>query len=125
MTALLWSTELAIAEIEQQNKALLHEPNNLEVSLRCANRPRANAKLDADRAESTLEISECVTFDLFEENKEVKQQLDDATSKAESLQSELLGSNKTNNLLKRKPDEYDLANKRFQESLNKKATQIK
>ena len=47
------------------------------------------------------------------------------TSKAESLQSELLESNKTNILLKKKLDEYDLANKRFQESLNKKAAQIK
>ena len=47
------------------------------------------------------------------------------TSKAESLQSELLQSNKTNILLKKKLDEYDLANKRFQESLNKKVAQIK
>ena len=66
-----------------------------------------------------------MTSDLFEENKEVKQQLDEATSKAESLQSELLQSNKTNILLKKKLDEYYLANKRFQESLNKKAAHIK
>ena len=57
--------------------------------------------------------------------KEVKQQLEGVTSKAESLQSELLESNKTNILLKKKLDEYDLANKQFQESLNKKAAQIK
>ena len=66
-----------------------------------------------------------MTSDLFEENKEFKQLLEEVTSKAESLQSELLESNKTNILLKKKLDEYDLANKRFQESLNKKAAQIK
>ena len=47
------------------------------------------------------------------------------TSKTESLQSELLESNKTNILLKKKLDEYDLAKKHFKESLNKKAAQIK
>ena len=104
---------------------MLAELNNLKVSLNCANRSRANAKINADRAESKLEISERVTSDLFEENKEVKQQLEEVTSKAESLQSELLEANKTNILLKKKLDDYDLANKRFQESLNKKATQIK
>ena len=61
-----------------------------------------------------------LTSDLFEENKEVKQQLKEVTSIAESLQSELLESNKTNILLKKKLDEYDLANKRFQECLKKK-----
>ena len=71
-----------------------------------------------------MEISEGVTSDLVEENKEVKQHLDEATSKAESLQSELLQSNKTSILLKQKLDENDLAKKRFQESLNKKASQI-
>ena len=125
LTKSLWETEFAIAEFEQQNKNLLIELNNLKVSLRCANRSRANAKINADRAESKLEISERVTSDLFEENKEVKQQLEEVTSKAESLQSELLEANKTNILLKKKLDDYDLANKRFQESLNKKATQIK
>ena len=125
LTASLWETEFAIAEFEQQNKNLLIELNNLKVSLRCANRSRANAKINADRAESKLEISERVTSDLFEENKEVKQQLEEATSKAESLQSELLEANRTNILLKQKLDEYDLANKRFQESLTKKTTQIK
>ena len=117
LTASLWETEFAIAEFEQQNKNLLAELSNLKVSLKCANRSRANAKINADRAESKLEISERVTSDLFEENKEVKQRLDEATYKAES--------NKTNILLKKKLDEYDLANKRFQESLNKKAAQIK
>ena len=125
LTASLWDTKFAIAEFEQQNKNLLIELNNLKVSLRCANRSRANAKINADRAESKLEISERVTFDLFEENKEVKQQLEEATSKAESLQSELLEANKTNILLKQKLDEYDLANKRFHESLTKKTNQIK
>ena len=100
----LWETEFAIADFEQQNKSLLIELNNLKVSLNCANRSRANAKINADRAEPKLEISERVTSDLFEENKEVKQQLDEATSKAESLQSELLESNKTNILLKKKLD---------------------
>ena len=116
--------KFAIAEFEQQNKSLLIELNNLKVSLNCANRSRANAKINADRAESKLEISERVTSDFFEENKEVKQQIDEATSKADSLQSELLESNKTNIFLNKKLDEYDLANKRFQESL-KKAAQIK
>ena len=125
LTKSLWETEFAIAEFEQQNRNLLAELNNLKVSLNCANRSRANAKINADRAESKLEISERVTSDLFEENKEVKQQLEEVTSKAESLQSELLEANKTNILLKKKLDDYDLANKRFQESLNRKATQIK
>ena len=115
-----WETEL-----EQQNKNMLSKLCNLKVSLNCANRSRANAKSNADHAESKLEISEKVTSDLFKENKEVKQQLDEATSKAESLQSELLESNKTNILLKRTLDEYGLAKKHFQESLNKKAAQIK
>ena len=90
LTKSLWETEFAIAEFEQQNKNLLRELSNLKVSLNCANRSRANAKINADRAESKLEISERVTSDLFEENKEVKQQLEEVTSKAESLQSELL-----------------------------------
>ena len=125
LTKSLWETEFAIAEFEQQNRNLLMELSNLKVSLNCANRSRANAKINADRAESKLEISERVTSDLFEENKEVKQQLEEVTSKAESLQSELLESNKTNILLKKKLDEYYLANKRFQEPLNKKTAQIK
>ena len=118
LTKSLWETEFAIVEFEQQNRNLLMELSNLKVSLNCANRSRANAKINADRAESKLEISERVTSDLFEENKEVKQPVDEATSKAESFQSELLESNKTNILLKKKLDEYDLVNKRFQESLN-------
>ena len=125
LTASLWETEFAVAEFEQQNENLLAELSNLKVSLNCANRSRANAKINADRAESKPEISERVTSDLFEENKEVKQQLEEVTSKAESLQSELVESNKTNIILKKKLDKYDLANKRFQESLNKKAAQIK
>ena len=124
LTKSLWETEFAIAEFEQQNRNLLRELSNLKVSLNCANRSRANAKINADRAESKLEISERVTSVLFEENKEVKQ-LEEVTSKAESLQSELLESNDTNILLKKKLDEYDLANKRFQEPLIKKAAQIK
>ena len=125
MTESLWETEFASAEFEQQNRNLLMELSNLKVSLNCANRSRANAKITADRAESKLKISERLTSDLFEENKEVKQQLEEVTSKAESLQSELLESNKTNILLNKKLDEYDLANKRFQESLNEKAAHIK
>ena len=125
LTKSLWETEFSIAEFEQQNRNLLRELSNLKICINCANRSRANAKINADRAESKLEISERVTSDLFEENKEVKQQLEEVTSKAESLQSELLESNKTNILLKKKLDEYNLANKRFQESLIKKAAQIK
>ena len=81
----LWETDFAIAEFKQQNKNLSTEFINLKVSLNCANRSRANAKLNADHVESKLEISERVTSDSFEKNKEVKQQLDEATSKAESL----------------------------------------
>ena len=94
MAALLWNTEFAVAEFEQQNKKLLNELHNFKVSLRCGNRSRANAKANADRAESKLEISAKVTSDMFGENNEVKQQLEEATSKAESLQSELLEANK-------------------------------
>ena len=57
LTASLWETEFAIAEFEQQNKNLLIELNNLKVALRCANRSRANAKINAELAESKLEIS--------------------------------------------------------------------
>ena len=127
----IWDTQtdckltasLRSAEFEQQNKNFLIELNNLKVSLRCANRSRAKAKANADRAESFLENSEKVTSDLFQA-KEVKQQLEEATSGAESLQSELLEANKTNILLK-KMDDYDLANKRFKESLTKKSGQTK
>ena len=75
-TASLWETGFAIAEFKQQNRNLLMELSNLKASLNCANRSRANAKINADRAASKLEISERVTSDLFEENKEVKQYLE-------------------------------------------------
>ena len=88
LTASLWETEFPIADFEQQNRNLLMELSNLKASLNCANRSRANAKINADHAESKLEISERVTSDLFEKNKEVKQQLKEVTSKAESLQFE-------------------------------------
>ena len=71
LTKSLWETQFAIAEFSQQNRNLLMELSNLKVSLNCANRPRANAKINADRAESKLEISERVTSDLIEENEEV------------------------------------------------------
>ena len=58
LTASLQETEFAIVEFEQQNKNVLAEFSNLKVSLNCANRSRANAKINADRAESKLEISE-------------------------------------------------------------------
>ena len=58
LTKSLWETEFAIADFEQQNRNLLMELGNLKVSLNCANRSRANAKINADRAESKLEISE-------------------------------------------------------------------
>ena len=125
LTTSLWETEFAIAEFEKQNKSLLIELNNLNVSLNCANRSRGNAKINADRDEFKLEVSERVTSDLFAENKEVKQQLEEVTSRAESLQSELLEANKTNILLKQKLDEYDFANKRFQKSLTKKRLRSK
>ena len=97
----------------------------MKVFLNCANTSRAIAKINADCDKSKLEFSESVTSDLSKENREVKLQLDEVTSKAESLQSELLECNKTNILLKKRLDEYDPDNKRFQESLNTKTAQIK
>ena len=57
LTALFWSCEFAFAESEQQNKNFLIELKYLTVSLRCANRSRANAKDNGNRAESKLEVS--------------------------------------------------------------------
>ena len=125
LTASLWSTEFANAQFEQHNKNQLVELNILKVSLNCANRSRAKAQVNADRAELKLEVSERVTSDLLEENKEIKQQLEEATFKPDSFQSELFEANKTNILVKPKQDEYDLANKWFQESLIKLTNQIK
>ena len=125
LTKSIWETEFAIAEFEQQKENLFIEVSNLIVSLNCANRSRAIAKTNADGAESNLEIPERVTSDLFQENKEVKQLFEQATFKTESLQSELSEANKTKNLLQQKLDEYDLANKKFDESLTKKTNQIK
>ena len=71
-----------------------------------------------------MEISQKVTSDLFEENREIKHKLDEATTKAESLQSKREG-NKTNILLNEKLNTYDIATRRFQEFLNKETTQIK
>ena len=85
LTESLWETKFANAEFQQQNQNLLNELSNLKVSLLCANRSRAIAKSNADRAESKLEISQRATSDLFEENNEVKQQLEEATSKAVSV----------------------------------------
>ena len=85
LTKSLWKTEFAITQVEQQNKDLLTKLNSLKVSLRCASLSWANAKFDADRAESKMEISKGVTSDLFEMNNEEKQQLGEATSKGETL----------------------------------------
>ena len=107
LTASLWGTEFAIAEFEQKNKNLLIQLNISKVSLLCTNMlklTRANAKGNADRAESESEIAERMTSDLFEENIEGKHELEEATSTAESLQSELLEANKTNSLPKQKLD---------------------
>ena len=125
LTASLWSTEFANAEFEQQNENLVIELNNFKVSLRCANTSRANAKANADCAKPKLEISEKVSPDLFEENKEVQQELMEATTKAEPLQSEMIEANKMTILLKQKMDESDLVKKSFQESSTKKTSQIK
>ena len=62
---------------------------------------------------------------MFDENKELKTPNDEATSKAVSLQTGLLGSNKTNILLKEKLDASNIANKRFKEILDKKDTRLK
>ena len=77
---------------------------------------------NANRAESKLEK---ITSDLFDENKELKKQIEEATSKAESLQNKLLESKETNILLQEKLDAFDVANKRFKEILDKKDTRIK
>ena len=58
LTASLWETEFANAEFEQQNKNLLAATNNLNVSLNCAKSSRANAKINAHRAQSKLKFSE-------------------------------------------------------------------
>ena len=50
LTASLRETEFAIAEFEQQNRNLLVELSSLKASLNCANRSRANAHINADRA---------------------------------------------------------------------------
>ena len=97
---------------------------NLKVSPQCANRSRANAKADANRPESKLRISASVTSDLFEENKEVKEQSDEMSSKAELLETELLEADKTNILLMQKSDEYHIA-KRIPKIIWTKDTQMK
>ena len=125
LTAALWKTEFAIAEFEQQNRSLKIELANLKNALCSSNRSRAMAKENANRAEFKLEISEKVTSDLFDENKELKNQIEEATSNAESLQTQLLESNKTNILLKEKLDAFDVANKQFKEILDKKDTRLK
>ena len=125
ITSSLWNTEIAKKEFEQKNRSLSIELSNLKVSLRYANSSGANSKTNANSAECKLEIAEGITSDLFDENREVEQQLDEAATKAESVQTELLEANKTNILLKQKKDEYDIANKIFKESLNRKITQIK
>ena len=93
--------------------------------MRRANRSRWNAKLNADTTNPKLEIWDLVTSELFEEIKEVKQQLDETNTKAKSLQPELLEPNKTTIFLKQWLEEYDIANKRFHKSLNKKTTQMR
>ena len=76
----------------------------LNVSLRCANNSRGNAIINANRVESKMEKLERVTSDLIKKNREPKQQSDEATSKKESVQPELLEANQTNILLKQKLD---------------------
>ena len=89
------------------------------------NRSRAIAKDNGDGAHFKIEISAKVTDDWFEKKKQVKQKLEEATSKAESLHCEMLDANKTNILLTQKMDDYDLATRRFRETLTKKTNQIK
>ena len=116
---------MAVADFEQQNKILLTELNFLKVSLRCLNISGANVKVNTDRAEVNLEISDTVTSDLFEENTNIRQQLPEATYRAASLQSEILESNKMNFLPKQKLDDYDLSNRRFNDFSAEKTNQIK
>ena len=82
LTASLKNTEFNIAEFEQEHKDLPMGLHSLKISVRCANRSRAKTNAQADRAEFRLEISEKVTSDFFEDNKEVTRQLREATSKA-------------------------------------------
>ena len=72
--------------------------SNPNVSLNCANRFQENAKVNADLDESKVEISETVTSELFEESKEIKHQLNAATTKAASFRSKLLEIIKTNTI---------------------------
>ena len=82
--------KFAIAEFEQQNRSVNIELDNLKNALCSSNRSRAMAKQNANRAEFKLEISEKVTSDLFDVNKELKKQIEEETSKTESLQNERL-----------------------------------
>ena len=119
LTASLWKTDFAFAKVKQQDKNFLKS----KILLRCAKRSRANAKAKADRAECKTEISEKVTSDMFDENKEVKQHFEEATSKAESLQPELREINKTSSFLQVNLVDYEVANTSFQEPLTKKTNQ--
>ena len=125
LTAALWKTKFATAEFEQQYHSLNIVLPNLKNALCSSNRSRAMAKEKANRAEFKLEISDKVTSDLFDVNIELKKLIEEETSKAVSLQNELLESNKRNILLKEKLLFFVVANKRFKEILDKKDTRIK
>ena len=73
----------------------------------------------------TLFAPKLNNFRLVRKDKQVKQQLEEETSKVELPQSELIKANKTNVLLKKKMDDHYLANQTFQESLAKKTSEIK
>ena len=76
LTAFRWKIEFSISYFEERNQSFSKELNNLKVSLRSVNRSRTNAKVNADRTEPKLEISEKFTSDLFNKNTEITEQLD-------------------------------------------------
>ena len=81
LTAALLQIEFAVAEFEQPIRSVNIELANLKNTLRSANRSRAMAKENANRAEFKLEISEKVTSDLFNENNVLKTLMEEATPK--------------------------------------------
>ena len=64
------------------------------------------------------------TSELFEENKEVKQELSAVATKPDSLQSDLIESKKTNLHLKQELEEYEMAKQKFHEPMKKKTNQM-
>ena len=109
----LWESEIAVVEIEPQNLALSLKLENINVSLRSSSHSKAKVKHE-------LEKSERLTSDLFAENMEAKQSLDETVSGVESIQFAMLESKKTNILWKKNFTHKTLLRKRSRDSFNRK-----